>query len=105
MILDTVSYLDGDYHLILSKTSDYRIKLRIVKTKRGERYKISGPDKKTSKVLREEYMSANPKYKIELENKIEEMKETLSQIVLEEAWNVNKATDVIINKINKGEAC
>lgn len=99
MIIDTLSYLESDYHLVLSKTSDYRVKLRIVRAKRGEPYRMSGPEKKTSKVLKEEYMSANPKYNNELEIKIDEMKETLSQLVLEEAWKVNQATQLMINNI------
>jgi len=99
MIIDTLSYLESDYHLVLSKTSDYRIKLRIVKTKRGEPYKMLGPERKTSKVLKEVFVSANPKHNHELLNKIDEMKETLSQLVLEEAWKVNKATQLMINTI------
>lgn len=99
MIIDTLSYLESDYHLVLSKTSDYRIKLRIVKTKRGEPYKMLGPERKTSKVIKEVFVSANPKHNHELLNKIDEMKETLSQLVLEEAWKVNKATQLMINTI------
>lgn len=99
MILDTISFNQHDYHLVLCSTSTYEIKLKIVRVLRGSKFKRFRVDSPSVEILKVVYTPAG-KTRVNKTNKvIEQMKEELTNIVLDEA---EKSKKKAINFIKRG---
>lgn len=96
MIIDTINFADHDYHLITSKTSFYKTKIRIVKVKRGLKYEAFRKDSKNVEILATKFVSVGKKMEKEAIKVIEEMKEEMTNIVLQTAVQLHEEANIII---------
>lgn len=85
MILDSISFNEHDYHLVSNTTATYEIKLKIVKVLRGRKFERFRVDSPFVEILKVAYAPAGKKRANETTSIIEQMKEDLTNIVLEEA--------------------
>lgn len=100
MIIDKISFNEHDYLLVSFTTETYKLKLMIVKVKRGKNYQRFRVDSPDVEILKVDYTFAGKRRLDKADKAIEKMKKKLNDIVLEEAV---KAVERANNFIKKGD--